>query len=414
MVGALVGALGCGASQDSRVTIRVANWGGAGDDSEFSQTIRALYAEFEAQNPGIRIQVEGIPGSQEYVSKVLLSHVARSAPDIITLDASSSAVFIENGVLRDLTPFLSKSASFNLDDYYPNVVDIARRGERLYAIPMDFTPMVVYYNKDLLDAAGVPYPRAGWTRDEFLQTAKALTRPGQYGFKFANWMPGWVMWLWNAGGDVVQSDANGNWVARGVFDSPQNVETVAWLRDLIAVHRVSPSLSMTAASGVDPFANGEAAMEISGHWALVGYKQAPKINVDRIGVAPLPTELGKPVTVMYESGLAIGAHCKNPEAAWKFIEFMTSESVQRRYHTTGIAISARKDISAERGVDERERTFLEIVPTARGPWGAKVEGYDLVEDIGQKMMDAVIKQGTPPAEALRRAAEDIEKEFARR
>jgi multiple sugar transport system substrate-binding protein len=415
VVASLLFTCACQNVADNRITLRVANWGAAGDDSEFYKLVRQLHREFEEQNPDIRIQIEGIPGSQEYVSKVLLSHVARTAPDVITLDASSSAVFIDNAVVRDLAPYAAADAEFSWDDYHPNVVDIARRGEAIYAVPMDFTPMVVYYNMDLFDAAGVPYPKPGWTTAEFLETAKRLTTKDRFGFKFINWMPGWVMWLWNRGGqDVLRQKPDGSYTAVGVFDSPENIATVIWLRDLIKVHKVAPSLSMTASTGVDPFANGSCAMEISGHWAMVGYASAQKLKLERIGVAPLPSDMPKSHTVMYESGLAIGKHCKHPEAAWKFIRFMTSESAQRRYHSQGIAISARKDVSKERATDPREQMFIDIVPSARAPWGAKVQGYDLVEDIGQKMMDAVLKAGVAPETALRQAARDIDKELARR
>ncbi len=421
---------GCGSvAPEKGVVLRVANWGGAGDDGEFYTLVRKLYEEFEAENPGIKIQVEGIPGSQEYVSKVLLSHVAHSAPDIITLDASSSAVFIENNVLRDLTPYIESDREFKLDDYYPNVLDIARRGEALYAIPGDFTPMVVYYNKQLFDEAEVAYPNPNWNRAEFLQTARALTKDGKHGFVFTTWMPGWIMWLWNSGGDVFDMGDRGDGGELGdpssnspssppsptvVLDSPQNIDTVTWLRDLITKHQVSPSLSATAAQGVDPFANGTAAMQVSGHWAMVGLKAQKNIQMDRLGVVPMPSENGRSQTVMYESGFAIGKYCKNPEAAWKFIKFMTSYEVQKRYNATGIAICARKDVSQERAIDPLEKSFIDIVPNARGPWGAKIVGYDLVEEIGQKMMDSVMKNGVKPSVALRKAAEEIRVELGKR
>jgi multiple sugar transport system substrate-binding protein len=283
---------------------------------------------------------------------------------------------------------------------------------------MDFTPMVVYYNKDLFDASGEPYPAPGWTRREFLAKARRLARDGRYGFKFANWMPGWIMWLWNAGGDVVgevgQSPSNASgYGAAGVFDSQENIETVQFLADMVMRHKVAPALSATAAQGIDPFANGQAAMEISGHWALVGYKSQKALKLDRIGVAELPSESGPSKTVMYESGLAIGRHCKHPDVAWKFIRYMTSRESQRAYHQTGIAISARKDVSQERATDEREREFLRIVPSARPPWGSKIVKYNLVEDVGQKALDAVLKSGVPVKLALEKAAVEVDRELSK-
>lgn len=412
-------ACACGRPSDSAqvIKIRVANWGGASDESDFNKVQQNLYAEFERQNPGVKVVIEGSP--DQYVAKMMLAHIANASPDIVTLDASSSALFLNSGMLQDLSPFIEKDPSFKLSDRYPNIVDIARRGDEVYAIPNDFTPMVMYYNKRLFDEAGVPYPKAGWTFDDFRETAKKLTIPGkQYGFSFTNWFPGWVMWLWNNGGDCFSPDFTR---ASGYLDSPQNVKTVEFLRDLINVDKSAPSLSQAAASGVDLFANGQAAMTVNGHWALVGYSVAPKdqngkpkIVLDDLGVVPLPSNTGKSVTVMYESGYAITKRAKHPEVAWKFIKYMTSAEVRKKLISTGIAIDARIDVSEERGKDRLDAMFLPIIPTARPPYGTQVEGFEMVETQAQNAMDAVLKNGRDPKAMLTKAAKRIDEELAKR
>lgn len=414
-------AVGCGVlSDEGKTSVRISNWGGAGDDSEYEKLIQDEYVKFERENPGVDVRVEGIPGAGEYVQKMLLNFVAGTQPDVMVLDASSSAVFVNNGLLTDLTPLIQNDSEFNIDDYYQNVVDIARRGSKVYAIPGDFTPMVMYYNKELFDAEGIPYPEASWDFERFLDTAKKLTDPSkkQYGFVFSNWMPGWIMWLWNNGGDVLSPDGKR---AKGFLDSDQNVETVAWLREMIRTHKVAPSLSEAASTGVDLFANGQAAMAVSGHWAMIGYKNAPKdsrgkpkIDWKRLGVVALPHNTPQSNTVMYEAGFGIPKNAKNPELAWKLIKMWTSYRLQSRYNASGIAVCARKDVSRERASDPLEAQFLPIIQTARPPWGAKVEGYESVERIGKVMMDSVLTGGADVRTALTRAAEAIDREFGKR
>ncbi len=399
-------------NSSGKVVIRISNWGGVQADNEYERTITKLYEQFEKENPDIDVVVERVAG--EYVPKMLLSFVAGAEPDIMTLDASSAGVFLDNGVLRDLSPLIQQDKSFSVDDYFPNVVDIGRRGKGLYAIPIDFTPMVVYYNKKMFRDAGVPYPKPGWTWDDFRATAKALTKGDeQYGFAFSNWMPGWIMWIWNNGGDALSPDGK---MASGFLDSPQNVETVSFLRDLINVDQSSPTLSQTAALGVDLFAQAKAAMTVSGHWSVVGYKASDtKVEVEDLGVVEMPRrKLDKSVTVIYEAGLAMSKNCKYPEQAWRLIKYLTSHGYQKAYNSTGIAICARKDVAAEHGKGELEEAFLRIVPSGRVPWGAKVEGYDYVETVGVQMMDSVLKQGRDPQEALTLAAKKIDKDFARK
>jgi len=408
----------CGVVDDgSKTVVRISTWGGAGDDGEYDKMVERAYLDFEKANPGVDVRLEGIPG--EYVHKMLLNFVAGTQPDVMIVDASSAAVFVDNGLLSDLTSYIENDPEFNLGDYYPNVVDICRRGEKIHAIPGDFTPMVLYYNKDHFDEAGIPYPDASWDFAKFLETAQKLTIPGKrHGFAFANWMPGWIMWLWNNGGDVLSPDGK---KSAGYFDSDANVETVGFIRDLIKKHKVAPSLSEAASMGVDLFANGDASMTVSGHWSIVGYKNAPKdsqgrpkINWERLGVVALPHNTPESHTVMYEAGFAIPKGCKNPDLAWKLVKMWTSYAMQSKYNKSGIAVCARKDVSEEHSKHPLEAQFLPIIPTARPPWGSKVEGYETVERIGKNMMDSVLNTDIDIRTALRNAAERIDREFAKR
>lgn len=415
--------VGCGAPESSgKPVLRVSNWGGAGDDGDFEKMVRRKNQEFGERNQAT-VKIEGIPG--EYVPKMLLNFIAGAQPDVMVVDASSAAVFVNNGLLQDLTPFIEKDPEFKLSDYYPNVLSTYSRekdGKKaIYAIPNDFTPMVMYYNKDLFDAAGVPYPKPGWTFEEFLQTCQKLTKKDakspQYGFVYTNWMPGWVMWLWNNGGDVLDKEGR----AKGAFDSPQNIETMTFLRDLATKHQVAPTLSQAAAMGVDLFANGQAAMTVSGHWAIVGYKSAKAINWERLGVIELPHNTPTSNTVLYMSAYGIPKNAKNADLAWKYIKMWTSRELQTEYQTTGIAVCARIDVAEMRaGLDvpqptpemEIDRSFLPIIPTGRPPAGSFIEGYEIVEKHGTSAMQSILN-GADVAATMKSTAERIDAEFAK-
>jgi len=325
----LAGMAGCRpAEQEQAAVLRVANWGGPAVDPEFLQTEREIREGFERRHPGVRVQTESIPGEGQYLPKLMMMFVSGKAPDVIQLDASSAAVFINNDLVLDLTPLMQADRSFRLDNYFPNVADIARRGDRLYAVPLDFTPVVMYYNKRLFDAAGVPYPQPGWTWDDFLAKAKALTvmepgnsAPRQYGLNFTNWMPGWVPWIWLNGGDVLSPDGRH---AEGYFNGPRTHAAIQFLIDLIRKHRVAPSLSESAAAGVDLFRAERAAMNVAGHWMLLDYRAA---GLD-IGVVALPSNTGKPETVICASGLTISRATKHGDPAWEYVKYMTSTDVQ--------------------------------------------------------------------------------------
>lgn len=404
---AALACLSCAKPDDGRIVLRVATWSGAGEGNDFDKLLDQIYRDFEKENPGIKLVIENMPG--DYVPKVMLSHIANVVPDVTVLDASSSALFVKNGVLEDLTPYLEKDPSFPKSQFYDNTLQAGAYQGKQYSIPVDFTPMVMYYNKDLFDQAHVPYPHNGWSFEEFQDTCAALANGGKKAFVLSTWMPGWVMWLWNHGGAAL--DAAGT-RATGTLDSPQNAETIEYLKSLV-YNGYAPKLSEVAATGVDPFENGDVAMAVNGHWALVTYKSSKKIDWKRLGIVSMPTQLASPTTVYYASGLGIGAGCKHPDAAWKFIKHFTSYKNQLRYNATGIAICARKDVAQERAKEPIERDFLGLIAGARPPTGTQVEGYAFVEQQGQKMMDSVLNGRKTPAEALHEMAVRIDREFAK-
>ena len=176
-----------------------------------------------------------------------------------------------------------------------------------------------------------------------------------------------------------------------------------------------------AAMGVDPFANGQAAMTVSGHWAMIGYANAPKgpdgrpmITWDDLGIVALPHNTPKSHTVMYESGYAIGKNCRNTDIAWKFIKYMTSYDVQRRYNASGIAVCGRKDVAEERAKIPLEAQFVPLIKDCRPPYGSWIEGYAFVEPTGQAAVDSIIQNGNDVQTALTKAAKRIGREFAKR
>ena len=396
------------------ITLHAADWGGASSDPRMNRIQHAIEAEWRRLHPNIRVEMEHIPGSSEYVSKLLTDFVAGTEPDVMSLDDASAAAFINNDTLLDLTPFIQRD-HVDLSVYYPNVLDIARRGRRLYALPADFTPMMIYYNKREFDRAGVPYPRDGWTWNDFLADCKKLTvwpqgalHPTQYGFLVENWMPGWIPWIWQNGGDVLSPDGQR---ASGYFDAPASVDAVTFLSNLVK-NNLAPTLSQNQALGADPFQAGEVAMEVSGHWNLVGLKASETISMKDVGVVGLPRNK-KRISVIYESGYAITRRCKHPEAAWKYVKFMSGPFVQREKAELGIGISANRQVAEQRRrLDPLEPIFLDNGRYGRAPWGARVENYDLVEDIGAEMMDEVLVAHTPVPLALQRAAVRIDAELA--
>lgn len=392
-----------------RVVLRFMGWG---DNDRFKLRQRVV-VPFEKKHPHIKVELEEVP--DQYNAKVLIAMAAGTPPDVMILDASSAAAFINKGVLRDLRPLFESDPEFNESDYFPNVFNIAARGRKVYALPADFTPMVVYYNKRLFDKAGLPYPEDGWTWNDFLRTAKALTRDtdgdgasDQYGFMVRNWMPEWVMWVWQNGSDVLSPDGKR---ASGYLDSPATIEAVQWFTDLVKKHRVAPSPSVLKAFGPEAFQTGKYAMYISGHWSIPGLKESKNFSMKTVGVVGLPRGKQR-ATVMYESGFAVPVGSKHPREAYLLAREMSSAKTQEIKANVGLAISSHIEVARRHLRDNPlEPVFFANVQAARGPWGARVESYPLVEEVGADVIDQILIGHRPVAATLRDAARRLDNEL---
>lgn len=381
------------------IVLRVANWSGPANDSGFLALERAHREQFERAHPGVRVELEQIPGLGQFESKALLMIASGNPPDVIQLDCSSAAVFIDNGALLDLTPFIARDSTFDEAGFFENVLALTRRGDAQFAVPLDFTPMVLVYNRRLFHERGVNEPRDGWSWSEFRAAAEQLSfqRPDgarQYGVNFVNWTPFWVTWLWNNAGALVSDDGRS---AR--IDSPAAIAALEFLADL-ARCKLMPTPTGAATAGVDLFRAGRAAMHVTGHWELIEYR----LDQLDIGVVGLPSNLPQRQTVVYASSMAVTRAARHPELAWEFVKFQTSAEVQRARVATGVAISANRAAAAYYANDPLEQAFLRETPFARAPSGALVARYGVCEELGREMMEDILSGAATPLEAARRAA----------
>ena len=138
---------------------------------------------------------------------------------------------------------------------------------KLYFFPTSWNSVVVFYNKDLFDRAGVPYPSANWTWDDFLKAAKALTKRDadgkvtQYGYFVPGYNFGLTPWLLTNDTDKLKNQ----WHESNAKD-PKFRESMQFVHDLIHVHKVAPGFEKGV--GDAQFAAKQVAMFSAGHWPV--------------------------------------------------------------------------------------------------------------------------------------------------
>lgn len=400
------------------ITLRVSNWSSQLRDIEYESRI---LREFERLHPGVRAVLEPVPAN--YDQKILTSIVAGSPPDVFLLDSGAIPSYVNKGVVRDLMPYMRRRG-FDLSVYFPNVLAIAQRDSALYALPKDFTPLVLYYNKRLFDEAGVPYPPAQWQWHEFLAAAQRLTRDtdgdgenDQFGVIWPQMTYMWMPVVWMHGGDVFAPDGSR---ATGYFDSAPTKTALQRIIDLQLKHKVAPNLGsheQVRTSGLlqSLFVSNRAAMRISGHWSLPAFQPYIASGQLRLGVTALPVpENGKKVNVMYESGWCVPVATPHPDLAVELALFLSGEFAARLRREMLIGLPAMKAVALEQVQADTlglEQVFFAEVPYARQHWGSRVERFSEIEPLFEDALDAVLFSGKSIDESFARQAQRIDEKL---
>ena len=397
-----------------KLVLRVANWGGA----EEIQLEEEIAAEFMRRHPGLEVQIESIPAN--YKEKILTYIASGEPPDVFLLDSVIIPALLNKGILLNLRPYLD-SLHINPAAYFPNVLNIFAKGEHLYALPKDFTPIVMYYNKRLFDQAQLPYPKIGWTWENYLRLSQQLTQDtngdaivDQYGTVFSNYFYLWQPWVWMNGGDIFDPPGKS---AAGYFDSPRTEQALQFLIDLRTKHKVAPDdvALKTGTGSTGMFLSGKIAMVSSGHWSLPTFKKYIQRGDLKIGAVPLPhPENGQLVTPIYASGWCVPRATRHRELALQLAAFFSNEQAARIRARSGIGVSSVQAVAQEQWQSDPfqlEQAFIESIPYGRQPWGTVIDEFSRVETMAQNAVDEVLIGNRDIHAAFAETARALDKEL---
>ncbi|MHB1312109.1 MAG: ABC transporter substrate-binding protein [Gemmatimonadaceae bacterium] len=410
--------LGACAAPSDGITLRITSW-----QSPEENAIDAVeFRSFEAAHPGVHIVNDPVSNNAEYREKVLTSIGAGSPPDVFLLDGIDVAAFAARDVVLDLQPF-ARRVGVHLEEFFPNVVAPFRVQGKLLALPKGFSPMVYYYNRDLFARAGLPEPKNGWTRDEFLAAVRALTRDtngdgtvDQWGTTLDRQLYAWQAWLWSAGADVLTPDGRR---ATGAIDQPAAESTLTFLTQLPVLGYAPPPSAAGGALGFEQrlFYSGRLGLLTSGHWMIPRMRRYLEQGRVRLGVVSVPRTPGHDVrTPLFASGWAVPFNTPHRKLAVELAAWMVRADAQRRRSASGLEISTLSAVAAEaaaRDVTGMEKDFLWQVPFGGVPWGARVPQYREVEKAMMDLIDRVVVDRAPVPVAAREAARIVDGALAR-
>lgn len=394
--------LGLGAVQAQSVVLDMPSW--QATEPGTSDWFRALIADYEAQNPGVRIEFTHEP-FVDYVQKTVTRFAAENPPDILHLPAANVMIFAQEGWLAPLDDRLAAASSPVLDEWTPvQEATCVYQGETICVIVLGYG-YVLGWNQAAFEEAGLSGPPTNSA--ELIDYARRLTidRDGdgtvdQYGFIFPT--------VTHAGVETTvttflfEHTPEGHWVD----DAGQlNRDAIkhAWsvLRQMVEDGSVPMGVDNNGKRQF--FVEGRAAMMLEGPWIQGNINAAaPEVQAG-LRVAHLPASGAIYGGASNLFAIPADLPAERQELAWEFIDLFTSQQWQAAYATISGQPPARAGVLTEEILEANPnlRVYVEAAERAIDyiPPGL-AENYTRFRDLAIEASLAVVVQGRDPDAAL--------------
>ena len=362
-------AAGCGSSGQSGKGAATVDVQVFGDAEELAAYRRLVAAYKRTSDDDVRL-VE-VADRDAHLQKIATGFAGGLPPDVFLVNYRNFAGYAARGVLDPAGPRLRRSAALERDAFYPQPLRAFSFDGELQCMPQNVSSLVVYYNRDLFRQAGLDDPRPGWTYEEFVAAARALTGPvpegdgvRRYGVGLEPSIVRLAPFVWSAGGDIVDDPSD---PARFTIGTPRGREGLFAFLDLQGGERLAPFEQEVEAKALDErFLDGELGMFLSSRREVPTFRTIDDFDWD---VASFPT-LREPASVLHSDAycLAKGA---GSAAGWRFVEFAAGPAGQRILARSGRIVPSLRSVARspyflDPSLPPRSgRVFLDAIPALR-------------------------------------------------
>lgn len=309
MVLLLVSLVGVTSAQET--TLRYFTFSAAPDHLEDLDTI---IAAFQEENPGIAIEVETAPFA-DYFTLLQAGVASGDAPDVFELNYENFVTYAANGTLLDLSAMVSEDAPF-----YPRALEAFSYDGQQLALPETFSTVLMYYNADLFDAAGIDYPTAEWTWDDATAAAEAISALGDDTWGLFSPVQFWEFYKKAAqNGECEFLNEEGT---ESLINSPACVETLEWMVSVMNDGLMPTAAQLSGVSDSELFLSGKLGMLVTGIWMFGAFEEA-----DFAWDVQLEPMINQHAHHFFANGVGVSSTTSNPEAAAAWVEFLTSSEV---------------------------------------------------------------------------------------
>ncbi len=276
------------------------------------------------------IDFEWIPSPGDNLRDAIVSQmVAGQGPDVYQLCCNDTVFFIQNGQALNLQPYIDKDAAeVNLKDYSQQQFDPWKDAQgNIYFMPYYNGTMVVYYNKDMFDEVGVPYPSnswdTAWSVEDYRAVCKKFVKrdnPTRFGTTSYGFGTHFITDYWlRAWGAHMVDPTDPSVCAMG---SDKALQSLEFIRQMIwEDHGYAHGQEMGGLGTEAVFQSGKSAMMEMGSWALIRTVTGAKFNWDLAPMFKGPAGL---TTHQSTDGEAIWSKGPHLQESWEFLKAIAS------------------------------------------------------------------------------------------
>lgn len=292
---------------EEAVEITYANFNASGGNEE---TLQKMYEAFHEEYPNITVNIETI-GYDDYFTQMQTRVAGGTAPDCYELNIENFAAYANKGVLEELT-------GIDTSGYNATALNAFSVNGKQYGVPGNFSNVVLIYNKDLFDQAGVAYPTDDWTWDDAMEACEKISALGDdiYGIYQPITFNEFFKVAAQYGGGVLNADKT-----EFTINSEENLKAATMMISKVTDTNVQPTEAQMGGMGDwDLFESGRLGMIPTGIWAFNTFADACDFNWD-ICVEPGGTQKA---THFFSNALVVNADSDKKEAAATWINWLAS------------------------------------------------------------------------------------------
>jgi arabinogalactan oligomer/maltooligosaccharide transport system substrate-binding protein len=330
VVSLALAATACGGGEDG-------GNGGKGADGEIAGTVtywdtsndaekvvyQKIAEDFEKKYPKVHVKYVHVNfGDANAKFKNAAGAGGGGAPDVMRTEVAWVSDFASLGYLAPLdgTPALK-----NADDYLPAPVSSTKFEGKTYAVPQVTDTLALFYNKKLLEKAGVEVPA---TFDELKAAGKKIkAKTDADGLYLRGDDPYWFLpYLYGEGGQLVDAKSK-----KITVDDGAGAKALATMKDLLDSGAAVSDANNGQENGLKAFKDGDAAMIVDGPWDIAGALEGKQFtDASNLGVAAVPAGSAGQGAPQGGWNLSVYAGSKNLDASYAFARYMSSPEVQKR------------------------------------------------------------------------------------